>query len=162
MEFEMHTLATTGREIPPKLAASGEDFDYLFRYYYQVKGPGLMTTAKRWLPPTDLFETQEALVLIMDIAGINRKEVSVRIDGRVLTIRGLRREISKYPKRHYHLMEMDFGPFERRFHLPKAVDADRVEARYEDGLLEVVMPKVTSGFGEADYGEGIEQGDQNG
>ncbi|MFH1009883.1 MAG: Hsp20/alpha crystallin family protein [bacterium] len=155
----MHTLANASREIPIKLAGSGEEFEYLFRYYYRIKGPGLMAADKRWLPPADLFETQEALILIMDIAGIDRQEVSVRIEGRTLTIRGLRREISKYPKRHYYLMEVDFGPFERRFRLPRGVDADRVEVNYVDGLLEVVMPKTASGGDDDTSAEGGEQED---
>jgi HSP20 family protein len=140
----MRSFVHLSRDIPIRAAGEGEDFEFLFRHFYRVRGPSLIATEKRWLPPTDLFETQEALVLIMDIAGIDRKEVSVRIEGHTLVIRGLRREISKYPKRHYHLMEMDFGPFERRFHLPRAVDVDKMEAHYNDGLLEVVMPKKAS------------------
>jgi HSP20 family protein len=103
--------------------------------------PSLVPADKRWLPPTDLFETEEALVVVMDISGIDHREVSVKIEGHTLTIRGLRRELKKYSKRHYYLMEIDYGPFERRFHLPRTVDADHIEAHYADGFLEVVMPK---------------------
>jgi len=140
----MHAFVQLDRDIPIRAAGEGEELEFLFRHFYRVKGPSLIATGKRWLPPTDLFETQEALVVIMDIAGIDRQEVSVKVEGSTLTIRGLRRELSKYPKRHYHLMEMDFGPFERRFHLPRIVDVDKIEAHYSDGLLEVVMPKRTS------------------
>lgn len=140
----MCPFANLEREIPIKVSAAGEEFEFLFRHYYRVKGPSLITADKRWLPPTDLFETQEALVVVMDIAGIDHREVAVRIEGRTLTIRGLRREFSKYSKRHYYLMEIDFGPFERRFQLPRNADADRIEAHYTDGFLEIVMPKQAS------------------
>jgi len=149
--------AIAGREIPVKLAGPGEEFEYFFRYHYRIKGPSLMAADKRWLPPADLFETQDALILIMDIAGVNRQDISVRIEGRALIVRGLRREVAKYPKRHYYLMEVDFGPFERQFRLPRAVDADRVEANYMDGLLEVIMPKKASENSDDTSAEGGEQ-----
>ncbi len=126
--------------IPIQVAGPSDELEFVFRHYYR-EGPSLVPADKRWLPPTDLFETEEALVVVMDISGIDHREVSVKIEGHTLTIRGLRREIKKYSKRHYYLMEIDYGPFERRFHLPRTVDADQIEARYADGFLEVVMPK---------------------
>lgn len=132
-------------EVPIRVAGADDDLEYLFQHYYRVKGTSLVTADKRWLPPTDLFETQGALVIVMDIAGIDHHEVSVRVEGHTLTIKGLRREFSKYPKRNYYLMEIDFGPFERRFNLPCMVDVDRIQAHYNAGFLEVVLPKKSPG-----------------
>ena len=137
MQTQLHTY----KEIPLQVAGNEDDCEYLFRHFYRLRGPKIMAADKRWLPPTDLFETQDALVLVMDIAGINPNDVSVRIEGHTLTIQGIRREFEKYPKRNYYLMEIDFGPFERRFHLPWLVNEEQIEAHYSDGFLEVVMPK---------------------
>ncbi|MBU1707850.1 Hsp20/alpha crystallin family protein [bacterium] len=140
----METELISCMDVPLKVAGNEEDCEFLFRHFFRMRGPKLMAADRRWLPPTDLFETQDALVLVMDIAGIDPNDVSVKIEGHTLTIQGIRREFEKYPKRNYYLMEIDFGPFERRFHLPWLVDEERIEAHYSEGFLEVVMPKQTS------------------
>lgn len=142
----MQTELISSTDVPLQVAGNEEDYEFLFRHFFRRRGPKLMAADKRWLPPTDLFETQDALVLVMDIAGIDPNDVSVKIEGHTLTIRGIRREFEKYPKRNYYLMEIDFGPFERRFQLPWLVDEEKIEARYSDGFLEVIMPKQASGF----------------
>ena len=140
----MQTELISCTDVPLQVAGNEEDYEFLFRHFNRKRGAKIMAADKRWLPPTDLFETQDALVLVMDIAGIDPNDVSVKIEGHTLTIRGIRREFEKYPKRNYYLMEIDFGPFERRFQLPWLVDEEKIEARYSDGFLEVLMPKQTS------------------
>ena len=140
----MQTEFISKTVIPLEVVGNEEDFEFLFRHFFRMRGPKIMAADKRWLPPTDLFGTQDALVLVMDIAGIDPNDVSVKIEGHTLIIQGIRKECEKYPKRNYYLMEIDFGPFERRFHLPWLVDEERIEAHYADGFLEVLMPKKVS------------------
>ena len=105
-----------------------------------------MPVEKGWKPLTDVFETDENVVVMIDIAGISINDVRLTLHNNVLTIRGIRREHPLSEKRHYHIMEIDFGPFERRIELPARIDPDRAERRYLQGFLEIVLPKQPLGI----------------
>src|SRR2546428_13422052 len=96
----------------------------------------------KWKPPTDVYETADALVVHMDIAGMHSEDFRVELADGILTIsgeRGPRRE----GKRHYHAMEVQIGPFERRLRLPVPVDPESIRASYEAGFLEVRMHNLS-------------------
>ena len=120
-----------------------EELDFLFSNYYKSRRPVLMTMDKGWRPQTDMYETADEIVIIMEIAGITTRDVSLKLDGKVLTLRGIRRERCG-EKRRYHTMEIDYGPFERRLELPAKVDPERVVARFLQGFLEIKLVKVQS------------------
>lgn len=102
---------------------------------------------KFWEPHADVYETQDALKLKVELAGVHHEEIQVELsgDGRAVTIRGLRVEggpdIGK--RIVFHQMEIYTGPFERTFLLPPDVEVSRtgVEAVYQDGFLVVTLPK---------------------
>ncbi len=125
---------------------SSDELDFLFNTFYKNRRPVLMPVEKGWKPLTDLFETDENVVVMIDIAGISINDVKLTLQNNVLTIRGIRREHPPSEKRHYHKMEIDFGPFERRIELPARVDPDRAERRYLQGFLEIVLPKQPLGL----------------
>jgi len=109
-----------------------------------------MTAEKGWRPLTDVFETDENVIVMVDIAGISINDVKLTLSSNMLTIRGIRREHPLSEKRHYHKMEIDFGPFERRIELPARIDPDRAEHRYLQGFLEILLPKLSPGLGGSD------------
>ncbi len=125
---------------------STDELDFLFHSFYKNRRPVLMSSEKGWRPLTDVFETDENVVVMIDIAGISINDVRLTLFGNILTIRGIRREHHSIEKRHYHKMEIDFGPFERRIELPARIDADRAERRYLQGFLEIVLPKQPLGL----------------
>jgi HSP20 family protein len=94
----------------------------------------------KWRPRADVYETDQELVVQLDIAGMRADEFQVELADGVLTITGERRARGE-GKRHYHAMEVQIGPFERRLRLPVAVDAESLRATYEDGFLEVRLTK---------------------
>jgi HSP20 family protein len=98
-----------------------------------------------WTPPVDLLETTEAYLVIAELPGVNRDDLSISMhdDGR-LTVAGVRRERSG---EEYHRVERGHGSFSRSFHLPVPVDADRITADLRDGVLTVTCPKVSDGGG---------------
>ncbi len=118
-----------------------DELDFLWSNYFKTRRPVLMTLEKGWKPLTDVYETDQEIVIVMDIAGISPQDVKVQLDGSVLTLRGIRREYSSGVKRHYHKMEIDFGLFERRIELPAPVDHERISTRYSQGFLEIRLPK---------------------
>src|SRR6266568_846601 len=96
----------------------------------------------KWKPRTDVYETDDELIVHMDIAGMQADDFSVELDEGILRISGER--TTRQPgsgKRHYHAMEVQIGPFERRFRLPVVVDPASIKATYEHGFLEVRLAK---------------------
>lgn len=94
-----------------------------------------------WKPSTDVFETDDEFVVVMDIAGMDPKDFRVQIDERILTISGVRDKIQPRGKKHFHKMEVSVGPFERNIHVPVPVASDKILARYQNGVLEVRLKK---------------------
>src|SRR2546430_6061413 len=95
----------------------------------------------KWKPPTDIFETDDTLVIYMDIAGMRSEDFTVQFADGILTIAG-ERQAQRAGKPHYHAMEVQVGPFERRFRLPVRVDPASIRACYEHGFLEVRLAKI--------------------
>ncbi len=92
-----------------------------------------------WQPPTDLYETEDAYFVRVEVAGMREEDFTLKLDGKLLTIRGTRSELPE--KRAYHQMEIRFGEFAIDFELPGAVNATDVKAAYHNGFLQVVLPK---------------------
>lgn len=93
-----------------------------------------------WRPPTDVYETDEAVVVRVEIAGMHETDFSIVLDGRYLSIRGLRQDISE--RRAYHQMEIRYGEFNVDVEMPVTIDVDNVQAIYQNGFLKIVLPKV--------------------
>jgi len=98
-----------------------------------------------WTPPVDLLETTDAYVIIAELPGVERDEITISMhdDGRV-TFAGVRRE---RVGDEYHRVERGHGTFSRTFHLPIPVDGDRITADLRDGVLTVTCPKAPEGGG---------------
>jgi HSP20 family protein len=102
--------------------------------------PGF-STEQVWQPPTDVFECENAYVLRMEIAGVRREDLNVDFSNDILTITGCRLECAKHNKVALRRLEISYGPFKRSVCLPGSVDRDRIEASYDNGFLEVLLPK---------------------
>jgi HSP20 family protein len=118
-----------------------DELDFLFNNFFQTAHPVMMPIKKGWKPPTDVYETVEEIVIIMDLAGITAHDIKVQLEGSLLIVRGVRREPVPGVKRHYHKMEIDFGLFERKIELPASVDPGKVTSSYQHGFLEIRLPK---------------------
>ncbi len=101
-----------------------------------------MSSELTWEPPTDVVETADEIVVSVDIAGMEGKEISVVTDGAVLRVRGTRRGAAAPGVKHFHQIEIRSGPFERAIVLPSRVDPAKVSAQYTKGLLEVRIRKL--------------------
>jgi HSP20 family protein len=95
----------------------------------------------KWKPPTDVYETPEEIVVHMDVAGVRPEDFTVEYAEGVLTIAGARPPRGE-GKRHYHAMEVQIGPFERRLRLPAPVEPTSLRATYDQGFLEVRLTKL--------------------
>ena len=95
-----------------------------------------------WSPPTDEYETENAYVVRVEIAGMNEDDFEVSIENNTLLIAGVRPDAPE--RRAYHQMEIRFGKFATALGLPGPVDIDHAIAEYKDGFLTVTLPKATS------------------
>jgi HSP20 family protein len=99
----------------------------------------------RWLPDVDVFETEEGVVVRVDLAGVRSEDIRVTVDGRTLKVSGIRRGLDRADMRRLLQVEIAAGPFERRVEIPLPFHRDRVAAHLSDGFLTVVMPKKPAG-----------------
>lgn len=95
----------------------------------------------RWTPMTDILETKDALVFRAELPGLTEKDVSVELENGVLTISGERKFEEETKEKNYHRVERAYGKFTRAFTLPPNVEADKIKATFNDGLLELNIPK---------------------
>jgi HSP20 family protein len=127
----------SGPTPPPHLA---DELEVYFNEYVRGSPVGFVSAAK-WRPPTDIYETDDAFVVVMDIAGVEPDGFTVTFDAGVLTVSGERLEQAS-GRREYHAMEVKVGPFERRFRFTKRVDRASLKATYEVGFLEIRLAKI--------------------
>ena len=118
-----------------------EELEVYFNEVAHGRPVGFVASSK-WKPHTDIFETDDALVVYMDIAGMQSEAFTVEFVDGVLTIAGERTPPRHGGKPHYHAMEVQVGPFERRFRLPVPVDPESIRASYDHGFLEVRLTKL--------------------
>jgi len=93
------------------------------------------------VPSIDLRETETDLVIEAELPGMDEKDVSVTLSNGVLTLKGEKKSEREEKKDDYHLTERSYGSFQRSFQLGDSVDADKVTAAFEKGVLKVTLPK---------------------
>ena len=114
----------------------------LLDYIGSSKPPMVNFAPVVWEPSVDVYETERDIVVLAELAGVKQDEIAIVIDGHNLVIRGQRKNTPREKQRAYYQMEIQRGFFERTISLPDAVDPDKVKASYEDGIVEIVLPKA--------------------
>lgn len=110
-----------------------------FSLFDEMKGSNLQ---KNWFSPTvDVEETEHAYLLSVDLPGLKKEEVKVDLSENVLTISGERKRETENKENGGRRYESSYGHFMRSFTLPQSIDASKVEANMEDGVLRVALPK---------------------
>lgn len=117
--------------------------------FFLSQRPQFALGKRAWNPPTDIFEAHDSAVILMEVAGATPENLSVVADGRRLTVRGTRQEPRSGEVLCFHLMEVQYGEFERVFQFPFRLSTDEIKATYEHGFLRVEVPK------KLEPGEGI-------
>ena len=94
-----------------------------------------------WAPAVDIYEHEGNIVLTAELPGVDPKEVDVRVENNVLTLRGERKWSDEVSRENYHRVERSYGAFTRSFTLPNVVDTEKIKADFRDGMLRLVLPK---------------------
>ena len=94
-----------------------------------------------WTPKVDIFEDEEGVALRFELAGVEPKDVDIRFENGVLTLRGDRKMEKEDKRDNYHRVELAYGTFTRSFSLPATIDAEKIRAESKNGVLTVHLPK---------------------
>jgi HSP20 family protein len=94
-----------------------------------------------WAPAVDIYEEGHDIVLKAELPGVDPKDVDIRLENNVLSLRGQRKAENDVKKESYHRVERSYGTFSRSFTLPTVVDQSAIKAEVKDGILKVVLPK---------------------
>ena len=135
-----------------RMGGAEEIHEILVTSYAQRGGSVPADAELCWRPATDAYETEDAFVVQMDLAGMDPARIEVLADARSLLVRGVRPDTSVPGKKHFHEMEISVGPFARRVALNVPVDPDSARAEYRNGFLYVTFRK---GGGPRDAGRQI-------
>jgi HSP20 family protein len=114
-----------------------------------LKGYYSFFSHQTWTPSVNLYETECAYLVCVDLAGVEKQKIDIEVTGLRLLLKGSRAVPAPLPDAagrdcrptRLHLMEVDHGPFVREVELPQNVERDQINARYVDGLLWIELPK---------------------
>ena len=105
--------------------------------------PGQGEVGQRlWAPALDIAERPDAYLVTVEVPGIKPEDLDITLEGGVLTVQGERRFQDQSADQQWHRVERRYGAFRRSITLPSQVQEDKVEASFEDGLLQIVVPKA--------------------
>ena len=102
---------------------------------------GTSVTAQ-WVPAVDVYEDRDSVRIVAELPGVTPGDVKISIENQTLTIRGEKTQVVEEKNDRVHRSERSYGFFERSFSLPNTVDVDKTEARFENGVLTVVIPRA--------------------
>ena len=101
---------------------------------------GALTSA--WVPACDVCEDANSVTMSVELPGVRPEDVKLTVENNVLTVRGEKKQEKRAEQDQMHRYERSYGSFERAFSLPSSVDPEHIEARYENGILEITIPKA--------------------
>lgn len=117
------------------------EVDVLNRMFESAWG-GDTVARNAWIPAVDIFETAEKDVVVkVDLPDVKKEDIKVTFENNVLSIEGERQIATDVENDRFHRLERGHGQFRRTFTLPATVDASRVDANYQDGVLTVKLPR---------------------
>ncbi|HPC32121.1 MAG TPA: Hsp20/alpha crystallin family protein [Syntrophales bacterium] len=109
---------------------------------FHIAGPTFTLCEHTWRPHADIYETADAIIVILDLAGVVREDIHLEVSRKTIKISGKRDQHYLSGTTRYHLAEIPYGYFERHLALHAPVDSETVQATYANGLLEVRLEKI--------------------
>lgn len=127
-----------------ELTSLQNEMNRLFNTFFDTPTAGQGASnggARRWIPAMDLIETDDHFVLKADLPGLDERDVSIEVEDNVLTVSGERTAEHEDKREGYVRVERSYGTFRRSLTLPEGVDAEGIAASFDNGVLEVRIPK---------------------
>ena len=104
--------------------------------------PTMFSAEQAWKPPVDIYETSEEIVVLVEIAGMSKRDINVTMENDLLKISGIRPDYSPSTKMKLHQMEIDYGKFQRIVKISLPIDTNNISAKYREGFLQITLPKI--------------------
>jgi HSP20 family protein len=117
-----------------------EEIDRLFEDFAH-RTPASWFGADTMLPTVDVSESEDAVDVMVELPGVEEKDIDIDVSGDILTIRGEKKKEEEEKKKHFHRIERRYGSFQRSMRIPFQIDADQVRAVYDKGVLRVSLAK---------------------
>ncbi len=131
------------RRLPSRnVAQIQSEMEDLFRALVNQQRTMHHQVAGGWRPHLEVYETGESLTVRAELAGISEDELDVAVEEHLLRVRGIRRREASEERRVYHQTDIAYGPFTAEVFIPFAIATEEVEASYENGVLQVILPKI--------------------
>ncbi|HEY7618697.1 MAG TPA: Hsp20/alpha crystallin family protein [Solirubrobacteraceae bacterium] len=124
-----------------EISSIQNEMNRLFNTFFDAPTTGNGPTARRWVPAMDLVETDEHFVLKADLPGLKEEDVNIELEENVLTLSGERTAEHEDKREGYVRVERAYGSFRRSLTLPDGVNAEGITASFDNGVLEVRIPK---------------------
>jgi HSP20 family protein len=133
--------ALTRWEPMRELATLQERLNRMFGENFSPVGTQESLAAGAFVPPVDVYEDDKSIRVKMEVPGIEEKDIDIRLENNLLTVRGERKMESETKEENYHRIERSYGSFSRSFTLPNTVNPEDVKAGYAKGVLTVTLAK---------------------
>ncbi len=131
------------RQPSREIEETGRGFDDVFGRPYL---PGIWrlfpSEEMVWAPAIDVLEEEDKFSVKVELPGVEEEDVNVSVAGGTLTIEGEKKAESEVKKKGYYYSEASYGSFSRSITIPSSVDASKIEANYDKGVLEITLPKA--------------------
>ena len=116
--------------------------DIIGRPLYPLAWRRLPVEEREWTPAVEVFEKEDQFVVKAELPGMKEDDIDISVVGDTLTIKGERKAESEVKEEDYYCCERSYGSFYRSVALPSNVNAEKIEASYKEGILEINLPKV--------------------
>ena len=126
-----------------ELEGAGRHFDSIFGTpFLPAIWHRLPTEEKEWAPAIEVLEKEDRFVVKAELPGIKEDEIEISVNDGTLTLKGEKKTEHEVREEHYRWTERSYGSFHRTISLPSNVDTEKIGATYQDGVLEIDLPKV--------------------
>jgi HSP20 family protein len=102
---------------------------------------GSFMSAFEFSPPADVYEDESKIALNMEVPGIKQEDLDIHIDGNTLSVSGERKVEQDEKRENFRRVERQYGSFSRAFELPPSADCNKISANFQDGVLQIEVPK---------------------
>jgi len=126
-----------------------KDFDQLDSTFektvedlFRTINPMFTIAEQKWKPQMDMYETPDEIIIMGEIAGVNKEDLELEISSKAVRVQGIRSQFPRIDNAKYRLAEIQYGKFERVLYLPSPIDPEVVSASYSNGFLQVRLAKL--------------------
>ena len=120
----------------------GSSFEKTVEDLFRTINPMFTIAEQKWKPQMDIYETPDEIIIMGEIAGVNKEDLELEISSKAVRVQGNRTQSPRIDNAKYRLAEIQYGKFERVLYLPSPIDPEVVSASYANGFLQVRLAKL--------------------